>query len=106
MIQPEAHAASARTIWKYAFLLSAAFLLVTLWNFGMQRDIGHHILDVSYVGSRGTHLFINEQINPGVNNVRLNPARGGITDRTNGGICVSGACRTRTRRSDTAGRCR
>jgi outer membrane receptor protein involved in Fe transport len=57
-----------------------------VWNLGVQRELpGHNILDVAYVGSRGTHLFINEQINPGVNNVRLNPAKGSITVRTNGG---------------------
>lgn len=57
-----------------------------VWNIGIQRELmGNNILDLAYVGSRGTHLFINEQINPGVNNVRLNPARGPITVRTNGG---------------------
>ena len=57
-----------------------------VWNLGIQRELlGNNILDLAYVGSRGTHLFINEQINPGVNGVRLNPARGGITVRTNGG---------------------
>jgi len=57
-----------------------------VYNLGIQRELpGRNILDLSYVGSRGTHLFINEQANPGVNNVRINPARGGITVRTNGG---------------------
>jgi outer membrane receptor protein involved in Fe transport len=57
-----------------------------VWNLGIQRElIGNNILDLAYVGSRGTHLFINEQINPGVNGVRLNPARGSISVRTNGG---------------------
>lgn len=57
-----------------------------LWNFGIQRELpGRNILDVAYVGSRGMHLFINEQANPGVNGVRINPARGSITVRTNGG---------------------
>ena len=74
-----------------------------LWNFGMQRDIGHHILDVAYVGSRGTHLFINEQINPGVNNVRLNPARGGITDRTNGGDSIYHSLQARFERGFSNG---
>lgn len=57
-----------------------------VWNLGIQRELpGRNILDLAYVGSRGTHLFINEQANPGVNGVRINPARGPITVRTNGG---------------------
>lgn len=57
-----------------------------VWNFGIQRELpGRNILDLAYVGSRGTHLFINEQANPGINGVRVNPAKGGITVRTNGG---------------------
>lgn len=57
-----------------------------VWNLGVQREIFHHnIVDLAYVGSRGTHLFINEQANPGINGVRVNPARGSITVRTNGG---------------------
>ena len=36
-----------------------------VWNLGIQRELpGRNIVDVSYVGSRGTHLFINEQANP------------------------------------------
>jgi outer membrane receptor protein involved in Fe transport len=57
-----------------------------VWNFGIQREFkGRNIVDISYVGSRGTHLFINEQANPGINGVRVNPAKGSITVRTNGG---------------------
>ncbi|HSS22380.1 MAG TPA: carboxypeptidase regulatory-like domain-containing protein [Pyrinomonadaceae bacterium] len=57
-----------------------------VWNLGIQRELpGRNILDLAYVGSRGTHLFINEQANPGVNGLRINPARGSITVRTNGG---------------------
>ena len=40
---------------------------------------------VAYVGTRGDRLFINEDLNPGVNGVRLQPARGSIVVRTNGG---------------------
>ena len=37
-----------------------------VWNFGIQRELpGHNVLDVAYVGTRGTRLFINEQLNPG-----------------------------------------
>ncbi|HEY0375465.1 MAG TPA: carboxypeptidase regulatory-like domain-containing protein [Pyrinomonadaceae bacterium] len=57
-----------------------------VWNFGIQRELpGRNILDLAYVGSRGTHLLINEQANPGINGVRVNPAKGSITVRTNGG---------------------
>jgi hypothetical protein len=60
--------------------------LIQVYNFGVQRELPKGlILDVAYVGSRGQRLFINEQVNPGVNGVRLNPARGPITLRTNAG---------------------
>ena len=62
-----------------------------VWNIGVQRELpGHNILDVAYVGTRGTHLFINEQLNPGVPG-SLNPngrtfaTRGSVISRTNGG---------------------
>ena len=62
-----------------------------VWNFGIQRELpGHNVLDVAYVGTRGTHLFINEQLNPGVPgslnaNGRLFATRGSVIARTNGG---------------------
>lgn len=57
-----------------------------VWNFGIQRELpGRNIFDIAYVGSRGMHLFINEQANPGIDGVRVNPAKGSITVRTNGG---------------------
>jgi carboxypeptidase family protein len=62
-----------------------------VWNFGIQRELpGHNVLDVAYVGTRGTHLFINEQLNPGVPgslnaNGRLFATRGSVISRTNGG---------------------
>src|SRR4029079_1754194 len=47
------------------------------------------IADVAYVGSRGTHLFINEKLNPGIGGFNtLNRAfanRGSVLSRTNGG---------------------
>ena len=57
-----------------------------VYNLGIQRRFfSNYILDVAYVGSRGLHLFINEQENPFVNGSRLNPSRGSVTLRTNGG---------------------
>ena len=36
-----------------------------VWNFGIQRELpGNNVLDIAYVGTRGTRLFINEQLNP------------------------------------------
>jgi len=35
------------------------------WSFGMQRELPFKlIMDVSYVGSKGTKLFVNEDLNP------------------------------------------
>lgn len=57
-----------------------------VYNLGIQRRLpGDFIADVAYVGSRGLHLFINEQENPFVGAARLNPSRGSVTLRTNGG---------------------
>ena len=37
-----------------------------VYNFGIQRELPFKLIgDVAYVGSRGTRLFINEQLNPG-----------------------------------------
>lgn len=37
------------------------------WSAGIQREVpGNVLLDVSYVGSKGTKLFLNEQLNPTV----------------------------------------
>ena len=36
-----------------------------VWNFGIQRQLPWRMVaDVAYVGSRGIHLFINEELNP------------------------------------------
>ncbi|MEJ7604737.1 MAG: TonB-dependent receptor [Bryobacteraceae bacterium] len=75
------------------------------WSFGVQRELPWGmVLDASYVGSSGTHLYINEDLNPLVPaalqqfpagvaaaNVpyavqpRLDPLQGSRTIRTNGG---------------------
>lgn len=75
-----------------------------VWNFGMQREFkGRNIVDISYVGSRGTHLFINEQANPGINGVRINPAKGSITVRTNGGDSIYHSLQARLERGFSKG---
>src|SRR5689334_6858979 len=61
-----------------------------VYNFGIQRELPFKFIgDVAYVGSRGTHLFINEQLNPGIGGfdtlVRQFPNRGSVIARTNGG---------------------
>lgn len=73
--------------------------LTHIWNLGIQRQMpGNFILDVAYVGSRGERLFINEQVNPGINSVRLDPTRGSITVRTNGGDSNYHSLQTRLER--------
>ena len=61
-----------------------------VYNFGIQRELPFNLIgDVAYVGSRGTRLFINEQLNPGVGGFdtlnRVFPNRGSVIARTNGG---------------------
>jgi hypothetical protein len=66
---------------------------VTLqWNLNIQRELpGNFIFSAAYVGTRGEHLYVNQQFNPGLNNVnntRLIPAQGSIIVRTNGGDSI------------------
>ena len=59
-----------------------------VWNIGIQRELpGNFILDTAYVGTRGTHLFLNLELNPGRGPglPRVNPSRGSIIARTNSG---------------------
>jgi hypothetical protein len=62
-----------------------------VWNVGIQRELpGRNVLDLAYVGTRGTRLFINEQLNPGIPgstnaNGRAFATRGSVISRTNGG---------------------
>lgn len=72
-----------------------------VYNLGFQRRLpGDVIFDVAYVGSRGLKLFINEQLNPFVNfsATRINPSRGSITLRTNGGDSNYNSLQTRLER--------
>lgn len=56
------------------------------WNFDIQREIpGNFIITAAYVGTRGQHLYVNQEFNPEVDfGSRLNPAFGAILVRTNG----------------------
>ncbi len=59
------------------------------WNFNVQRQLpGSLLAEVAYVGTRGQHLFLNQELNPGLNGIRLNPARGSIGARTNIGDSI------------------
>jgi outer membrane receptor protein involved in Fe transport len=58
------------------------------WSFGIQRELPSNVLvDVSYVGSKGTRLFVNEDSNPLVPaSMRITPAgpinsRASLTNR-------------------------
>jgi hypothetical protein len=58
------------------------------WNFDIERELGaKFVLTTSYVGTRGVHLFVNDQFNPIDPNTgkRINPLRGSWTVRDNGG---------------------
>lgn len=60
--------------------------LIYQWNFNVERQLrGNFLFTAAYVGTRGERLYLNQELNPGVNGVRLNPARGAITSRTNNG---------------------
>lgn len=75
--------------------------LTYVWNLGIQRQMRNGLLlDLAYVGSRGTHLFINEQVNPGnpATGKRLNPARGSILIRDNGGDSIYHSLQARVER--------
>jgi hypothetical protein len=59
------------------------------WNLNIQRELpGGLIFTAAYVGTRGEHLYVNQQYNPGVNDVRLVPTQGSIIVRTNGGDSI------------------
>lgn len=89
------------------------------WSFGIQRELPYNlIVDVSYVGSRGTKLYVTEDANPllnrpdllrpvppgftGTPQSRLDRLQGGRSVRTNGGSSVyhSGQVEVRRRFAD------
>jgi hypothetical protein len=59
------------------------------WNFNIQRELpGSFLATVAYVGTRGERLFLNRELNPGINGRRVNPLRGAIGARTNTGDSI------------------
>ncbi|MGB7621977.1 MAG: carboxypeptidase regulatory-like domain-containing protein [Terriglobia bacterium] len=59
------------------------------WNFDIQRELrGNFIVTAAYVGTRGERLFVNDQLNPGIDFARINPDRGSIQVRTNAGDSI------------------
>jgi hypothetical protein len=83
------------------------------WSVGMQRELPFNfIADVSYVGSKGTKLYINEDANPlvrpemritppgytGPTSGRLDNLQGPRTVRTNGGSSIYHAGQLEVRR--------
>jgi outer membrane receptor protein involved in Fe transport len=72
-----------------------------VWNFGIQHQLKWGMLaDVAYVGSRGIHLFLNEELNP-VNpatGLRIHPERGPVQPRTNAGDSIYHSLQTRLER--------
>ena len=83
------------------------------WSVGMQREMPFNLIfDVSYVGSKGTKLYINEDANPlvrpemritppgyaGPTSGRLDNIQGPRTVRTNGGSSIYHAGQLEVRR--------
>jgi outer membrane receptor protein involved in Fe transport len=58
------------------------------WNLDIQRELpGGFVLTTAYVGTRGEHLFANQEYNPidPATGVRLNPLLGDVLVRNNAG---------------------
>jgi outer membrane receptor protein involved in Fe transport len=56
------------------------------WNLDIQRELpGGFILTTAYVGTRGEHLFVNQEYNPidPASGIRLNPLLGDVLVRDN-----------------------
>ena len=79
-----------------------------VWNFGIQRQLPWSMIaDVAYVGSRGIHLFVNEELNPRnilvAGQPRVNPNFGPVQPRTNGGDSNYHSLQTRLERGFRSG---
>ncbi|MFL6439372.1 MAG: carboxypeptidase regulatory-like domain-containing protein [Terriglobales bacterium] len=59
------------------------------WNVNVERALPlSTVFTAAYVGNRSERLFANDELNPGINGVRLNPNRGPITVRDNSGDSI------------------
>ncbi len=66
------------------------------WSFGFQRELpGNLVVDASYVGSKGTKLYVNEDMNPSVPIV-ANAFNPGIQRITPAGFTGSTTCQPGT----------
>ncbi|HEU0253816.1 MAG TPA: TonB-dependent receptor, partial [Pyrinomonadaceae bacterium] len=65
------------------------------WSAGLQRAIGNFVIDASYVGSKGTKLYLNEDLNPSVPAV-ANAFNPGIRRITPPGFTGSTTCTPNT----------
>jgi len=77
-----------------------------VWNLGVQRQLPWGIVgDVAYVGSRGLHLFLNEELNPlnPATGLRVHPERGPIQPRTNSGDSIYHSLQARLERGIRSG---
>jgi len=77
-----------------------------VWNLGVQRQLPFGIVwDVAYVGTRGLHLFLNEELNPlnPATGLRIHPERGPIQPRTNAGDSNYHSLQTRLERGLRSG---
>ncbi len=73
------------------------------WSLGIQRELPLDIvLDVSYVGNKGTNLFINEDANPQLVNPALRITPPGVTTNLSGRLDnLQGARTVRTNGGDS-----
>ena len=79
-----------------------------VYNFDIQRELPFNLIaDVAYVGSRGTRLFINDQLNPGIGGfdtlTRAFSNRGSVIARTNGGDSSYNSLQARLDRGFSSG---
>lgn len=75
------------------------------WNLDVQRSLpGGLIVTAAYVGTRGEHLFVNQEFNPGVgtdalgNQLFTNPNFTFVSARTNGGDSIYHAAQLKVER--------